>query len=185
MRRMVIAVGLTRFGTAGRRLVTFSVLIALGACDGSPGVSLISVAPQAPLTIFTGGTTGPGTSFIVDDGHVYRVRATVTLSPGATFDPADTGVSVIYINPENGQELFDDATESASDPTAYSFDIPESVGLDLCEPMFYRWSAVYDITDGARGVYLGEAQYVMPSQYRPTPNSVAQGLCQTPSATPW
>lgn len=168
-----------------RMTASICMVITLAACNGSAGDSMISVTPEPPLTVLPDGSTAPGTSFTVGDGHVYRVRATITLSPGATFDPADTGVSVIWINPETGQEQFGDATASAANPDLYSLDLPGSQGLDLCEPMFYRWSAVYDITAGARGAYLGDALYVMPSQHRPTPNTIAQALCQAPSTTPW
>lgn len=165
-------------------LVLLGTLLA-SACNASPGESLITVTALPPTTILADGSPAPGTTYTVGDGHLFRVRATVTLDAGATFDPTDTGVSVIYIDPVSGREESGEVTPAPSDPTTYEFDLPGSDDLDLCEPMFYRWSAVYDITDGERGVYLGEVQYVLPAQHRPTPNSVQQAQCQAPSQTPW
>ena len=145
---------------------------------------MIEVNLLPTLTLYSTGNTGNEEAYIVGNGHKYRVRARVTLSPGANFDPDDTGVIVVYIDPQSGKEKSGAPTLESNSTTDYFFDLPGSDGLELCQPMFYRWTAVYDLIEGERGVYFGEEQYVQPSKYHPTPNSVAQAMCQAPSTTP-
>ena len=171
-----------------RRLPGPALALAVAACatcTPNPGPSLINVTPRPALTVLPGGATGPETSFTLGTSHGYRVGANVTLEPGATFDPSDTGVSILYIHPVSGQEEGSGVQPSTSDPTLYEFDLPGVQSLDLCEPLFYRWTAVYDITNGARGAYIGEILYVMPSQRRVSSNQIQQAMCVTPTTSPW
>lgn len=169
----------------GLKLLILAMLVAISSCRTcSPsGSSMITVTILPPETLHQNGSVGG--AYTVGEGDIFRVKAKIVLSTGANFTAAGTGVSVIYVDPQTSRESSGMAALQAGSTTDYYFDLPGSNNLTVCQPMFYRVSAVYDLVPGERGVYLGEPQYVLPSQYHPTPTSIQQALCTTPTRTPW
>jgi hypothetical protein len=148
-----------------------------GHVDSDP---LIIVEVLSTQTVLADGTVSSSTG---RTDRTYRVRSRVTLLEGAQWDSEGPSASVLFINPENGREQSERATLVSGSTTDFYFDLPGSETLEVCEAMFYRWIIGYDLINAERGIYIGEADYVMPTYYY-SGNTLVQALCLEPE-NPW
>lgn len=189
---------LKNFGRIGVVLI-FIFMLTCASCpprrDTSPPSIKVTEFPSYalftnndyPIVRNIGYTYGPSIDYTVGENHRFQVRVKVEfLTADAGFNSPDTGVTIIWINPENDKEEF---AKVKPDPrplvkNIYSFVLPGSENLDLCEAYFYRWSIVYN-EGNSRAVYLGKPQFVMPYKKRTSTGAIQEALCQTPSTSPW
>lgn len=168
----------------------FGLILVMGSCQtcigtgGTASPSMIEVMPLPTVTLQAENSSSNSILVTTPDRGLYRVRVRVVLSEGATFAPSDAGVSIIYVDPWTDREESETPTLESNSTTDYYFDLPGSDGLEICQAMFYRWTAVYDIIEGERGVYIGEARYEMPTSESTSPNTITTALCQEPTS-PW
>ena len=163
--------------------VIIAYILTGSSCE--PTTPSINVTDFTELTLFPDGHTEPSTSYIVGRNHKFQVEVRVEfLTANANFNAPGTGVSVIWINPENGREEFASANLKSGTSNIYMYVLPGSENLELCEPYFYRWSIVYNVVSGERGVYLSEAQAAMGAKRYTSSNTLQQAMCAEPPS-PW
>ncbi len=169
----------SRHGRASMTYLVLCLLLVGGAkgCEcrcrpGGPGITVTDL-PTSWIN-----DSGDETTTAIK-GRKAKVRVTIDPDPNSLLADG-TGISVVYIVTDTGAEEFADATKESSQE--YSFILPGSNELDLCEAMFYRWTVVYDVADSPDpGTYIGEQTYVMPSTHYPSPGVAQQALCATPT----
>lgn len=182
MKKINFITGLSPLKAVGVLMVSSFILMGASCPRTDPSISVTNLPVKV---LMPSGTVNDEMSYTVGVNHRYQVEAKVEfLSDRANFNPPDTGVSIVWVNPITNREDSAKVQLKPGETDVYTFILPQSESLGLCQAYFYRWSVVYDITGGARGVYLGEGYYVLPSKRRVSSNSIQQAFCAAPES-PW
>lgn len=148
----------------------------------------------AAITMVLGcGPTKPGSGIIVTEEPVMRVSSNGTGAVSTEVGkrriqiridlrenrllPDGGGVQVAHRFAESAERIGQASPVPGSD-NAFTFDLPDSEDLGLCEKMFYRWTVIYEHgSTNTRGTYVGQEKFVMPTSERDGNNELQQALC--------